>query len=463
MNLLDKYSEASTNTPSPLDKYTSAAPQASAAPASLSDHIWNGLAGAGQQIAGAFQGGLNTAQEGYQQAKETTTIPGKLAAGMHMLAGGVQSLFSPLAPVTAPIGAGVNAAADKISDIPAVQSFATSGAGKTAIQGAQFVNDTATVLPAAAGALSPKAVVSGVSDTASSVKGGISDTLQSVKNSLVGTPEEQARATANSKFAVSEALKKKGVIDATPSYNPKLVGEQPVEGIPRVQGGNGLLDSRTVTPRASEIAAGEELSKIEGYDPKATSLDKYNLVKATIATKAQELSSSLKSENILRPPQEIIKVVSDAVNQVPHESLLIQKSDPIIGNYMRVVKNAVTQNDGTLAGELEVRKALDAAYANARGKLAFGSDKISALDDLHTAARNAINDDMIAHARSTDIKASLQSQSNLYRAADVLQKKAEQEGNSRLDQIMKANPRTTKVVTTGLKSVGLGAGLHLIP
>src|SRR5207248_9538959 len=140
--------------------------------------------------------------------------------------------------------------------------------------------------------------------------------------------------------------------------------------------------------------------------------------------------TGLQDEKILRPPQQITKVVADAVNAVPEKSLLLQKSDPVISNYTRVVKNAVAQNDGTLAGELKVRQAMDAAYENARGKLAFGSDKISALDDVHRAGRDALNQDIISHARSTDVKAGLKSQWDLLRASDVLRTKAESEAGT---------------------------------
>ena len=429
---------------------------------SPSESIWQKLVG---QVGGAFQGGVNQVQQGYQDAQQATNPLQKTEAGLGMLAGGVKAAFSPLAPVTAPIGSAIQAAGDKLSDTSLIKGAAgntTVGAGGVTNYTPNFqadrplndISNVATVLPVAAGALNPAETVGAVSRTASAAKAKVSPIVQQVKDAMVGNTEEQVAAR-------SDNLTASGVKDATPDYNPKLINQPAIKGVPRVQESTGVFGERQVTPTEGETAAGHELSKVEGYNPKASSLEKYNLVKSAIATKGQDLVASLKAENILRPPQELIKVVSDAVEQVPEESLILAKTDPLIDNYMRVVKTAVNKNDGTLAGELAVRKAMDDAYENARGKLAFGSEKVSALDELHTAARNAINEDLISHAKSTYVKASLRSQSNLFRASDVLLKKPEKEGNSNIEKLTKKYPKTSKIVKKTAGLVGLGEAVHL--
>ncbi len=289
--------------------------------------------------------------------------------------------------------------------------------------------------------------------------GGVS----AAKDSLLGTPEEQAAKTAADTTAQqakqAETLRQQAIADATPAYNKKLIGEPAVNGVPRVQEGGGVIKGRTVTSTPSEIAAGEALAKVPGYAEAKTSLEKYNAINPEIAKQGDALVTSLKNEGVLRPPQEINKIVKDAVNNASQDSLLLQKSDPAVKNYLRVTQRAIAQSDGTLAGELKVRQALDNAYADAGGKYANNKG----LDQIHRAARNALNDDLEAKASNTEVKASLKAQSDLYNAASILEDKAMAEGGSKLEQYMKAHPIGTKVMEGAAKAVGLGAGLHLLP
>lgn len=283
--------------------------------------------------------------------------------------------------------------------------------------------------------------------------------------------DELKAASPNAKAALDkfdqQAAAQSLLKDVTPSYSKKLIGERGITNAdgsitPRVQEG-GLIKGRTVTPKPLEVEAAAEVAKVPNYPFKGTALEKYQAIQPEIASRGQALTTSLKNENILRPPQQISKVISDAINKVPQDSLLLQKSDPVIASYMRVANNAIAKADGTLAGELKVRQLLDAAYKNARGKMAFGSDRISALDDIHTAARDALNKDLIAKAQSTDVKASLKSQWDLMRASDVLRDKAEAEAQSGVGRFAQQNPITTKIIKGAGRAAGIGMGVHVIP
>lgn len=291
---------------------------------------------------------------------------------------------------------------------------------------------------------------------------GLEQGVGSATIKAVGAGVKAARAVTPEK-TLEQAIK-----DATPSYSKTLIGEPHVDikapdgtvtKVPRVQEGGGLTKGRTVTSSQSEIAAGEELSKVPDYAKAKTSLEKYNAVEPEITRQAKALETSLKGEGVLRPPKEVAKLIRNTINTAAQDSLLLQKTDPVVKNYMRVVNRAIDQNDGTLYGELKVRQALDDAYELAGGK--YNNEK--GLDQIHRAARNAINDDLEAHATETEVKAALRRMSHLYRAADVLQDKARAEGGSMLEQAMKAHPVATKLITGATKAAGLGAGLHLLP
>lgn len=252
---------------------------------------------------------------------------------------------------------------------------------------------------------------------------------------------------------ITEANKLKSAIeDATPSYSKSIdLNEGTANGAPRVEEGGGLIKPRKVNSSVAEVAAGTEGAKIPNYPVKGTALEKYNTIQPAIAAKADALMQSLAAENVLRPPQELKALINSAVDKAGADSFLLQNADPAIKNYQRVAARAIKQSPGTLAGEMQVRQALDNAYEDAGGK--YGNNK--ALDQIHRAARNALNDDMEAKATNTAVKQSLREQSNLYNLQDVLGDKAKAEGGSRLAQLAKKNPVTAGLIKTGIGLTGL--------
>ena len=99
----------------------------------------------------AFKGGVEQTKQGYQQAKHAKNPLELLRGGTKLAAGAINTALSPLAPITAPIGAGIEAISNKISDNPSVQKFAQTGAGQAVAQGAEDVANLATITSAVAG------------------------------------------------------------------------------------------------------------------------------------------------------------------------------------------------------------------------------------------------------------------------------------------------------------------------
>ena len=267
-------------------------------------------------------------------------------------------------------------------------------------------------------------------------------------NKIVSTIETKTGTT----IAPSSVRLENAINDATPSYSPKIIGEQPVaEG--------GLVKGRKSISTPANIESGTELANVPGYDHANTNLINYQAVQKEIPLQAQTLSSSLKAEGVLRPPKEIMSVVKKAVTNASQNSLLLQKTDPIVTNYLRVAERAINQSDGTLEGEWNVRKILDQAYDDAGGK--YGNNK--GLDQIHRASRNALLKDMEKKARNTEVTAAMKKMTNLYNASDVLQDNAKAEGGSALERLMKKHPVIMRFVPRILEGAGLGGVQHLIP
>lgn len=310
-----------------------------------------------------------------------------------------------------------------------ITTFATAGEAKAASE---------VVAPIVKDALK-----AGAQKTSTAIKDTVSDAGNAVKNKILG-------------------VKDKALERVTPDYNAssatvkqKLQAET-IKDAPRINEG-GIIKGRTVNATPLEKEAATELRTVPGYSDKLTNLQTENIVRPEIAARGKALTSSIEKENVLVPKKQVLSIVRNAVNEVPENSLLLQKSDPAISNYVRVAKNAAAVNDGTLGGVLKVRKALDTAYANARGKLAYDSDKLSALDEVHTAGRDALTKYLIDNAKNTKVKAALRSQWNLYRALDQIAPKAAREGGSKLQRAVdtaKAHP-----IVTGAALVGTGIGI----
>jgi len=246
---------------------------------------------------------------------------------------------------------------------------------------------------------------------------------------------------------------------ATPTEKGNLITQPSVNGTPRVQEG-GFFSGRTVTSNLGEAEIANKLSTVPGYDTAKTMLDKSNLIQDQIAKEGNQMRASLQNEPYIAPVKEIQSVVTKAVKSVPDNSLVLSKSDPVISNYLRVVNNAAQNITGNLEGVLNLKQTLDAAYKNARGKMAFGDSRMTSLDEVHTAARDALTKYMIDHAQNTDVKTALRSQHLLYKADDIISAKAAKEGDSTMERLLQKPG-----IKTGAKiikqTIPYGLGSHL--
>ena len=253
--------------------------------------------------------------------------------------------------------------------------------------------------------------------------------------------------------------------DATPDYSSKVISkEAPIiqnpDGtlVPRVTESEGILGGeRTVNPDESDISAGTALANLKTYDPGATNLENLNNAAIENIGKARALQTALDNEGIVRPPKEVYAGVRTAVEDAADKSVLLQKTDAAVVNYLRTAQRLIEQNKGDLGGEMMVRKGLDSAYEDAGGKYANNKP----LDQIHAAARNFLNKDIADHAQTTEVKASLEEQTNLYRAMDVLRDKAISEGENNWERFVKRNPKLAQMGEEGMGLLGLGGVLRI--
>jgi hypothetical protein len=321
---------------------------------------------------------------------------------------------------------------------------------------AQIVGDFAGVAADVAGAgtftkaglVGEKALTTGLTRATPTIVSAANKGATTVMQKVLPSAE---KAVASNKQAALKAVMP-DFNTATKTGKGKLIS-QTVEGAPRVNEG-GIFKGRTLTPTKQEVAAADELVRVPGYKPSATALQNYNTVRSSIASKAGAFEKSLTSEKTIVPKKEIVSTVRTAITSKADESLLLQTSDPAVNQYLRVVANAAKKADGTPKGIWDVRKSMDAAYENARGRLAYDSDKVAALDEVHRASRDALNDLMDKYATNTNVKAEFQSLRNLYHAKDELLVKAQGEKGSVLKRGV-AQAKKHPIISTVAGTVGI--------
>lgn len=405
----------------------------------------------------SFTGGVDRVKQGYNQAKNAKNPLELIEGGIKQGEGVIGATLSPFAGSVKPIGQAINYVGDKIGNMSGVQKFANSKAGEVTNRAVEDINGLNTIAGAVAGGMKSPEVGESMVNAAKNDIGGAIDggggAVSAVKDMASNVKEKITPAKPD---RVQTAIK-----DATPDYE-SMTKPQKGKVLDRVKEG-GMLEGRSVEPDAMQVEAGNELSNVPEYDPASTKLQKYQVAKKEVGRRGQELQTKIDAETHIVPKKQVAKMVVDAVNDLPNRSLLLQKSDPVIANYIRVFKNALRKEPGTLGGVFRLRKILDQAYENARGKQAFGSDKISALDDINKVARDTLTQYVIDNAKNVDVKAGMRSQWNLYRAIDELKTAAERESGSVVGRFKQNHPFITKSLKATGRAAGIGLGVNTLP
>jgi len=125
-------------------------------------------------ISKAFQGGVGQMGQAIQESQAGRN---PLETGAKFGAGAIGALFSPLAPITAPIGKGIDYIADKVGDNPTLQKFAMSKAGEATSRAAELTSNLSIIAGTATGMVKAPPIAKAV----------VSKTVGAVKPTIAGT------------------------------------------------------------------------------------------------------------------------------------------------------------------------------------------------------------------------------------------------------------------------------------
>lgn len=245
----------------------------------------------------------------------------------------------------------------------------------------------------------------------------------------------------------------------------------------RTTEGQGVSGKVKVTQSAAENAAEKEVkNSVPDYSTKRTYRSKAQAVDTAIGDEAKDLSDGkldkLDTSNPLNK-DEAHQVIGNHILQNlqgdAKDAFLekgkglegaSERASTVNGRYGQDVRDAYSEYDGTRKGILKLRQAVDDAYKDARGKLAFGDEKLNALDYMNTNLRNALNKELDESSQNAGVTASLKKQSNLYIARDILNGKAAREGQSAIDRTFQKHP-SLGFVKRQLERRGVGEAITI--
>lgn len=156
----------------------------------------------------AFKSGVEQVKQGFQQSQNAQNPLELVEGGIKTAAGVANAAFSPLAPITAPIGKGVDYLADKISDNPNVQKFAMSKAGEMTERIAENIGNVATIGGAVAGASGVPKVAGATGNIAGKVAQGAKPAIGGTGRALKNLGEKAYGITITPEEATAQSVRK---------------------------------------------------------------------------------------------------------------------------------------------------------------------------------------------------------------------------------------------------------------
>lgn len=272
----------------------------------------------GERVKTAFKSGIDYAKQGLEEGNQGTPMerfknPVKgFESAMKVGSGAINAAFSPLTAAVEPVikptvGVGINYVADKISDSPAVQKFATSKAGETTSRIAEDVSNVANIAGTVAGFKATPPVAKVTSDitktfakgTTQATKEAIRPVVQATRNVASPLIEEAKRLPSRLKTNIAHKQAIQESINKLPTRVAREAAQdgldvadvQALYNIPKAQTSK-LKALADVTKRFAEGKTKTNPIEIVGK-PIVSRLKELELQRVKVGSKLGELSSKL--------------------------------------------------------------------------------------------------------------------------------------------------------------------------
>jgi hypothetical protein len=430
----------------------------SSSPTKSSAQGYNPVGMFASAIGDAAAAGANQIHEGYDQFKNANGNPvSMIEGGLKGASGAASIITSPIAPAMKPVSDAVNAVSDKISDVPAVQQFAGTGAGKVTANLAGDVANASNVAGTIAGGIEGAGKLSALkSDVVTPAT--VDTTASSPVLSTKVSPEVQA---AN-RTALAEKISPK------PTTAQAKIAMQQGRLVPGEKGG--LLSEGTPDKIAASDQQRRAVATIDRLLPEHGSMSEPELYTA-LKGKIGDIANNLKPEMEKVPINQRTLEGINAKNAQLSKSLLEEAPATEEKNVIKrqaqfesFLKKSGNKNMNDL---WDTAKAYDDSIpqrvknANENSPESLQLQK-SEWQQRRAILKQAIND--TKNGLGAKSQQAFSDMTDMYSAQDGLLSKAKvnAEGEpSKVSQFL--NTPKGKIIKAGVKATGLGAGLHFVP
>lgn len=408
---------------------------------------------------GKIKSGFQTTQEGAKNTQNITQGATQQARGaLGMASGAIETAFSPLTaglqtatqlPGVKQVVGGVenkiiNPIVDKIANIPSVQKFAMENPNAE-----QVISDLINVIGTA---YSPE-----IGKGATKTVGAITD----VASPVVGEALQKSGKLLQT--GTESAIKQNALASIRKLLEPIETKTTRQNAVSRTTE-KGILGTKVVEPTTREAQMFSVVSEVPTVNPKNTFQSNYNALRKFNVGQAQQLERQIADNNFLIPRKETISRLKNA-------SAMLDKSPVIVGDAQNTAKRLIAgaqkfinESDGTASGVLEARKKYDQWILSQKPK-AFDANTENAFTLANREVRKTLNDLLAEKAPNVDVKGSLQKQSLIYDALNILEEKAAVEGKNRITRALNSVGEIVGAKSKGMQTIAslglLGGGAAL--
>lgn len=233
--------------------------------------------------------------------------------------------------------------------------------------------------------------------------------------------------------------------------------------------GKGILKRSIIAPTSSELKAEKAVLEIPGIKPDGTLQQNYNIIKKANRTKAEELKSTIATNDFIIPKKEIKSRLLVAAETLKASPTITGDAEQTAIKLLNKANQLVDENTGTGSGLLKARKEYD-TWVQSQKPNAFDAKAENAFTIANREIRKTFNTLLDEKVPNLKIKESLSKQSALFDAMENIAPKAAYEADTAIvrllqkaGEVLGTKNRIVQSIAAAVGIGGLGAAATFAP
>lgn len=248
----------------------------------------------------------------------------------------------------------------------------------------------------------------------------------------------------------------------------KLVKESQVSRT--TESGFGPFKISTIAPDRKQIAAMDEVAKIEGVSSSKTLQGNYNTIRAANTLEAENLKQALIANDFSFPKKELVSRLNATKAKLLESPAIVGDEEKIASKLIDEIQRRLNLTKAKGSELLQIRKDFDNWVESQKGSSVFDPSKENAFTLSNREIRQTINTFLDENAPTVGVRESLRKQSNLFNALDTVKVKAAVEADTafkrtlqKIGQILGTKSKIVQGIAAAVGIGGLGAAATFAP